>query len=153
MVTVQKKDCKISARANVLGFRIVNFWNDLPEYVVTASSVNVFKNRFDKHCSHMGFSTDVHDWWWNTANNKISLQAHSLWKTEEDDDDDERWLCAHVSRWHTINKNRSMCRLSWRLADFFDGPLLSVDFKHVWVLLSAFQEIWNGKNSVLDQQP
>jgi len=36
---LQKRDCKISARANGLGFRTVNFWNDLPEYLVTANSV------------------------------------------------------------------------------------------------------------------
>jgi len=98
---VQKRDCKISARADVLGFRIVNFRNDLPEYLVTVDSVNVFKNRFDKHCSHMRFSTDVHDWWRNTANNKIGLQAYSLWKTEDDDDDD-------VTRGHDLRLNK--CR-------------------------------------------
>ena len=55
--------------ANVLGFRVVNFWNDLPEHLVTADSVNIFKNRFDKHCSHLRFCTDIEDlfkkrWWW-----------------------------------------------------------------------------------------
>jgi len=84
----------MSTRANVFDFRIVNFWNDLPEYFVTADSVTVFKNRFDKHRCHMRFSTDVHDWWRNTANNMISLQAYSLWKTEEEDDDCEN--CWHV---------------------------------------------------------
>jgi len=59
---LQKRDCKMSTRANVFDFRIVNFWNDLPEYFVTADSVTVFKNRFDKHRCHMRFSTDVHDW-------------------------------------------------------------------------------------------
>jgi len=40
---LQKRDCKTCVRANFLGLRIVNFWNNLPEYVVTADSVNVFK--------------------------------------------------------------------------------------------------------------
>jgi len=44
-----------------IGFYIVNFGNDLPEYLVTSDSVNIFKNRFDKHCSHLHFSTDVQD--------------------------------------------------------------------------------------------
>ena len=40
----------------------------------------------------MRFSTDVHVWWRKTANNKVSLQAQSLWKTEENDDDDHDTL-------------------------------------------------------------
>ena len=40
-----KLDCKKSIRANVLGFRIVNVWNSLPEDVVNASSVNAFKGQ------------------------------------------------------------------------------------------------------------
>ena len=53
-----------NVQPNVLGLRIVNFWNDLPDYLVIADSdsINVFQNRFDKHCSHMRVSTDVHDW-------------------------------------------------------------------------------------------
>ena len=43
------------SESNVLGFRVVNFRNDLPEHLVTAHSVNIFKNRFDKHCSHLRF--------------------------------------------------------------------------------------------------
>jgi len=58
---LQKRDSKISVRANILGFRVVNFWNDLPEHLVTADSVNIFKNRFDKHCSHLRFCTDIED--------------------------------------------------------------------------------------------
>ena len=59
------------------------FWNDLPEHLVlavfsrnalykstfylltyllvTADSVNIFKNRFDKHCSHLRFCADIED--------------------------------------------------------------------------------------------
>jgi len=46
-------------RANVLGFRIVNFWNSLPEAIVTAPSVNSFKGRFDKHCAYLRYGTDI----------------------------------------------------------------------------------------------
>jgi len=57
----QKRDCKISVRANVLGLCIVNFWNDLLEHLVTADSVNIFGNVFDKHCLHLHFCTDSED--------------------------------------------------------------------------------------------
>jgi len=43
---LQKRNCKSMLRANVLGFRIVNFWNSLPENVVSAESFNYFKKRF-----------------------------------------------------------------------------------------------------------
>jgi len=52
-----KWDCKKSIRANVLGFRTVNFWNSLPEDVVNASSVNAFKGLFDSHCVQKRFNS------------------------------------------------------------------------------------------------
>ena len=60
---LQKRDCKTCVRANFLGLRIVNFWNNLPEFVVTADSVNVFKNRMDKHCHHLRFCTTIVELW------------------------------------------------------------------------------------------
>jgi len=45
----------------VLKFRIVNFWNSLPEDVVSAESVNCFKNRFDCHCQHLHYSANCED--------------------------------------------------------------------------------------------
>jgi len=56
-----KRDCKSILRANVLGFRIVTFWNSLPENVVSAESVNCFKNRFDCHCQHLRYSANCED--------------------------------------------------------------------------------------------
>jgi len=53
----------------------VNFWNSLPEYAVTADSVNTFKGRFDKCCSYLRFSTDANDFW---PKPEISQQALSL---------------------------------------------------------------------------
>jgi len=73
-----KRVCKTAARANFLSYRIVNFWNSLPECVVTADSVNSFKGRFDKCCSHLRFSTDVNDFW---SKFEISQQAFGLHKT------------------------------------------------------------------------
>ena len=58
---LQKRDCKTCVRANFLGLRIVNFWNNLTEYVVTADSVNVFKNRMDKRCHHLRLCTTIVD--------------------------------------------------------------------------------------------
>ena len=45
---LQKRECRLSVRANVLGFRIVNIWNFMPEDIITAPSINIFKGRFDK---------------------------------------------------------------------------------------------------------
>jgi len=50
---------EVELRANVLGFRIVNVWNSLPEDVVNASSVNAFKRLFDRHCVQKRFMSDV----------------------------------------------------------------------------------------------
>jgi len=47
------------SQSDVLGFRIVNLWNDLPAHLVTADSVNIFNNHFDKHCLHLRFCTDI----------------------------------------------------------------------------------------------
>jgi ribonuclease P/MRP protein subunit RPP40 len=57
-----KRDCKTAQRANILGFRIVNFWNSLPDEVVNADSVNAFKNRFDRHCRHISFCSEDDLW-------------------------------------------------------------------------------------------
>jgi len=58
---LMKRDCKTAIRANFLSYRIVNFWNSLPKYVVTADSVNTFNGHFDKCCSHLCFGTDAND--------------------------------------------------------------------------------------------
>jgi len=38
--------------------RVVNAWNKLPSSVVTAETLNMFKNRLDKHCSKFIFKTN-----------------------------------------------------------------------------------------------
>ena len=44
-----KKRYKLKVRGNFFSNRVVNSWNSLPNEVVTAASVNSFKNRLDKH--------------------------------------------------------------------------------------------------------
>ena len=39
--------------------RVTNLWNSLPNEVVTASSLNIFKNRLDKHWIHQDV---IYDW-------------------------------------------------------------------------------------------
>ena len=63
---LQKRDCRTTVRANFFSFRIVNFCNALPTNVVEADTVNCFKGRFDKHCSHLCFCTDMDDLWKTT---------------------------------------------------------------------------------------
>ena len=55
---LHKIECQTSLRANVLGFRIVNFWNSIPEDIVSAPFVNSFKGRFDKHYAHLRYCTE-----------------------------------------------------------------------------------------------
>ena len=41
----------ILQRSNFLSVPVVNSWNQLPEEVISAKTVNSFKNRHDKHIS------------------------------------------------------------------------------------------------------
>jgi len=43
-----KKRSRLDIRKHFFSQRIVNQWNNLPEAVVEASSVNSFKNKYDK---------------------------------------------------------------------------------------------------------
>jgi ribonuclease P/MRP protein subunit RPP40 len=45
---LEKKQCNTNIRSSFFSQRIVNYWNGLPEEVVSAESVNTFKNRLDK---------------------------------------------------------------------------------------------------------
>jgi hypothetical protein len=47
---LQKRDCHSQLRQNFFSIRMVNLWNSLPEAVVTSSTVNCFKGRFDRAC-------------------------------------------------------------------------------------------------------
>jgi len=46
---LKKRHCYSQMRSNFFSFRVVNLWNNLPSDVVSAPSVNVFKERLDKH--------------------------------------------------------------------------------------------------------
>ncbi len=43
-----KKRASTEIRRNVFGYRVVDGWNGLPDNIVTAPSVNSFKNRLNK---------------------------------------------------------------------------------------------------------
>ena len=40
-----KTHCKLNATKNSFAHRLINFWNALPENIISASSVTIFKNR------------------------------------------------------------------------------------------------------------
>ena len=45
---LNKKRPKLEMRKHFFSQRVVNLWNQLPQHVVEADSVNNFKNRLDK---------------------------------------------------------------------------------------------------------
>jgi len=58
---LQKRNYKSVLRANVLGYRIVNLWNSLPEDIVSDPTVNSLNGRFDRHCPHLRYSYNCED--------------------------------------------------------------------------------------------
>ena len=54
---VFKPRCHTTVRRNFFSLRIVNEWNKLPQDVVDASLVNMFKNRLDRHWQDMGITS------------------------------------------------------------------------------------------------
>jgi ribonuclease P/MRP protein subunit RPP40 len=55
---LQKFSCHTELRSNFYALMTVNRWNSLSEAIVNAPSVNAFKNRLDKHWSHLMFSME-----------------------------------------------------------------------------------------------
>ena len=51
-----KPTAQNSVRQNFFSVRVVNAWNSLPEKVISASSLNAFKNELDKVWSRHKFS-------------------------------------------------------------------------------------------------
>src|SRR5579872_4976179 len=47
---ITKVRSRLEIRRNLFSQRVVNKWNELPQYVVEAESVNAFKNRLDGYC-------------------------------------------------------------------------------------------------------
>ena len=50
---LHKNSSKTTARANFLSNRVVSLWNNLPESVVTAKTVDTFKQRLDEHWKNL----------------------------------------------------------------------------------------------------
>jgi hypothetical protein len=48
-------------RENFFGARVVRMWNRLPDDVVSAASLNSFKNQLDRHWGHLIYKEDVDD--------------------------------------------------------------------------------------------
>ena len=44
-----KRRLKLNVRANTLSNRVVNIWNSLPNYVVLAPALNIFKSWLNNH--------------------------------------------------------------------------------------------------------
>ena len=55
---LKKLSVKTSVRQNFFAVRVVNAWNSLPEAVVSAPSLNSFKNRLDKAWAEYKYSLD-----------------------------------------------------------------------------------------------
>ena len=46
---IKQNHCKYDLRKHFFTIRVIAIWNSLPNYVVEAHSLNIFKNRLDKH--------------------------------------------------------------------------------------------------------
>ena len=55
---LKKPTAQRTVRQNFFSVRVVNAWNSLPETVVTAPSLNAFKNRIDKTWARYKFTLD-----------------------------------------------------------------------------------------------
>jgi len=56
---LMKRRCASKLRSNFFSMRVVNLWNSLPEDVVTAPSLNVFKGRLDRVWYHIRYTLDT----------------------------------------------------------------------------------------------
>ena len=54
----KKKYCRTETRKHFFSMRTVNMWNNLPSTVVTANSLNAFKNSLDEHWKNLMFQYD-----------------------------------------------------------------------------------------------
>ena len=54
-VTLKKQKCRLDLKKYYFNNRIVDFWNKLPESVIGASSLTVFKKNLDKWMGDNGF--------------------------------------------------------------------------------------------------
>ena len=56
---LKKVYCRTETRHAFFSLRVVDTWNGLPERVVTAPSLNRFKNRLDKVWTSYRYKTDI----------------------------------------------------------------------------------------------
>ena len=55
---LKKLYARTQIRRNFFSIRVVDLWNSLPEAIVSSVSLNMFKNRIDKHWSHVKYTQD-----------------------------------------------------------------------------------------------
>ena len=55
---LNKPSCFTKARRNFFAVRVINNWNSLPQSVVSADSINSFKNALDKHWKNNALKYD-----------------------------------------------------------------------------------------------
>ena len=70
-----KPSAKTSTRANFFSVRVVNAWNSLPEEVVSAPSLNSFKNGLDKLWAEYKFTLSSE--WFKTPNPQMRTRKTS----------------------------------------------------------------------------
>ena len=46
---IVKKHCNTDIRKNFFSFRVVNFWNEMPECIVDSTSLEIFKSKLSKY--------------------------------------------------------------------------------------------------------
>ena len=57
--TICKQAIKKSKYQKFFSNRIINIWNNLPQDIVNAKSINEFKNKFDLHNNELQYSIDI----------------------------------------------------------------------------------------------
>ena len=58
ILKLTKRSSRTQLRQNFFSNRVVNMWNDLPQEVVMASTVNCFKGRFDRYSADNRYSME-----------------------------------------------------------------------------------------------
>ena len=54
-----KNRTNTSLQAHFFTNRVINNWNNLPSEIVSAGTINSFKNKFDKYWGHLMYSVDL----------------------------------------------------------------------------------------------
>ena len=83
---LKKPSVKTSVRENFFSIRIVNAWNSLPDDVVTAPTLNAFKNRLDKVWSQ--YKYDLSSNWFKSPQHSANKNRNILDKCENNDEDE-----------------------------------------------------------------